>query len=901
MKRLENERGRLVAGLLAHVDAGKTTLSEGLLFAAGALRKMGRVDHRDAFLDTDAQERERGITIFSKQALLQWKGISITLMDTPGHVDFSSEMERTLQVLDCAVLVISGADGVQGHTLTLWRLLEKYRVPVFLFVNKMDQPGCDRVRLMREIKKELSANCVDRLGQNAQEEIAMCDEQALNSLLENGAISGAEENALIAGRKLFPCFFGSALKMEGVAAVLDALSAYRPPQTSGDAFGARVYKIARDHQGNRLTYLKVTGGVLRVRDTVSNRKPDLPEGFGWAEKVNQIRLYSGEKFTALDQAEAGMVCAVTGLTQTKAGDGLGAEEDAPSPELTPVFTYQVLLPAGCDPHTALMKMRMLEEEDPQLHVVWNERAREIHVQLMGEVQLEILSRLLKDRFDLAVSFGEGSILYRETIENTVEGVGHYEPLRHYAEVHLLLEKGERGSGLRIATACPEDALERSWQRLILTHIMEKTHLGVLTGSPITDMKITLLAGRAHLKHTEGGDFRQATYRAIRQGLMQAKSVLLEPWYDLRLELPSDCLGRAINDMTQMGGKFDPPETVGQTVILQGSAPVARCRHYGREVTAYTKGRGHLTFVFRGYEPCQEQERLVERIHYDPEADLENTPDSVFCSHGAGFIVKWNQVRNYMHLDTEALKEKKEPAENAPPSVRSAYHGTLEEDKELMAIFERTYGPIKPRAFQPLSKVSQAVSQPVMLPLEEEYLLVDGYNIIFAGEEFKKAAQWNLEDARKMLMDILCNYRGVRSCEVILVFDAYKVPGSAGRVEKYNNITVVYTKEAETADNYIEKATFDIGKRHRVRVATSDGLEQFIILGHGALRVSAKEFHREVENANEEIRNMLSLLAVRHFPSDEMENALKDAWAKKQEKIAHREQDDAPVDREKAKR
>lgn len=869
----------LICGLLAHVDAGKTTLSEALLYHAGTLRKLGRVDHRDAFLDTDVQERERGITIFSKQARLQWKETVITLLDTPGHVDFSSEMERTLQVLDCAILVISGMDGVQGHTLTLWRLLKRYHVPVFLFVNKMDQPGTDRSLRIAELKKQLDPGCTDMESPDAMEETAMCDENALAIYLEKGFLPSEEQASLIRARKLFPCFFGSALKTEGIEPLLDALNAFKPDRPSVPGFGARVYKISRDAQGNRLTWLKVTGGTLHVRDSISDRHPDPVSGLCHEEKINQIRLYSGEKFQTADEAESGTVCAVTGLSFTRPGLGLGLTEDAPEAELTPVFNYRVILPTGYDPHDALRKLRILEEEDPQLHVVWRERSREIHVQLMGEVQLEILSRLLKDRFSLPVQFGEGAILYRETIENAVEGIGHYEPLRHYAEVHLLLEKGEKGSGIQVSTACSEDDLDRNWQRLILTHILEKRHLGVLTGSPITDIRITLLGGRAHLKHTEGGDFRQATYRAIRQGLMQAQSTLLEPWYDLHLEVPIDCLGRAMNDIQQMGGDVQPPETEGMNAILNASVPVSRARYYAREVTAYTRGRGRISLIPRGYEPCREQESIVNYFAYDPESDLENTPDSVFCSHGAGFVVRWNKVRDFMHVDTEALKEPKKDSSPETASSRKAYTGTVEEDQELMAIFEHTYGPIRHREFQPVLKTIAPASQ-VFEPIEQEFLLVDGYNVIFAWEELKKEAKWNLDAARGHLADILCNYRGVRNCEIILVFDAYKIAGNPGSMEKNRNITIVYTKEAQTADSYIEKATFEMKKNRRIRVVTSDGLEQTVILGHGALRVPAGEFHQEVENANAEIHAMMQALAQQRYPETGMEIAFRDALSRK---------------------
>ena len=846
----------LAVGLLAHVDAGKTTLSEALLYESGQLRKLGRVDHGDAFLDTDVQERERGITIFSKQAELQWKDLHITLLDTPGHVDFSSEMERTLRVIDCAVLVISGADGVQGHTLTLWRLLQAYDVPVFLFINKMDQPGTDRAALMHELKTRLSDACVDLAGPAALDEIAMCGEAAMEHYLADGTVPQAEIARLVSERKLFPCLFGSALKMKGIAPLLDTLRDCVPLPRYPEAFAARVYKISRDPQGVRLTWLKVTGGSLKVKTTL--RLGDTEE------KINQIRLYSGQKFRLTEEAAAGTVCAVTGLTATRAGDGLGAESAGDAPLLTPVFTYQVLLPVGYDPHTALQKLRMLEEEDPQLHVLWNGEKREIRVQLMGEVQLEILRRVLHDRFQLAVAFSEGSILYRETIADTVEGVGHYEPLRHYAEVHLLLEPAAPGSGLHFAAACPEDDLDRNWQRLILTHLMEKTHLGVLTGSPITDIKITLIAGRAHLKHTEGGDFRQATYRAVRQGLMQAQSMLLEPWYDVRLELPQDCVGRAMNDLTQMGGSFTPPETADGAALLCGSAPVAALRGYAREVVNYTRGQGRLLCTLRGYAPCREQQRVVEEIGYDPERDVENTPDSVFCSHGAGFVVKWDQVPAFMHLHTEVIggPVRQDAAAPAAAPRAGSYRGTAEEDKQLMAIFERTYGPVKQRTAgaAPLDR-PKVNDRPIPVPASQpltEYLLVDGYNIIFAWPDLKAQSQHSLEDARQSLMDILSNYHGFRPCELILVFDAYKVPGNPGSQEAYHGIHIVYTREAETADNYIEKTIRQIArkKESRVRVATSDALEQVIILGGGALRVSANEFRREVEAARVEIAEIL---------------------------------------------
>ena len=847
---------KLVTGILAHVDAGKTTLSEAMLYRCGALRKLGRVDHRDAFLDTDVMERERGITIFSKQAVFDLPGRQVTLLDTPGHVDFSAEMERTLRGLDCAVLVISGTDGVQGHTRTLWRLLERYHIPTFLFVNKMDLAGADRAALLRDLKARLSGGVVDFTTQSGDfwEETAVCDEEVLERYLESGTVSDSDIAAMVAQRKLFPCWFGSALKLEGVDGFLEGLDRYAPEPVWPQDFGARVFKIARDSQGARLTYLKVTGGTLRVKDLLS--------GSGWQEKADQLRIYSGTKFRTVEEAPAGTVVAVTGLSRTRPGEGLGFETAWTAPMLEPVLTYQVQLLDGTDPHTALLKLQQLEEEDPQLHIVWNEAAREIRIQLMGEVQLEILQRLIRERFNMEVAFGTGAILYRETIANAVEGIGHFEPLRHYAEVHLLLEPGERGSGVQIATACPTDQLDLNWQRLILTHLEEKEHLGVLTGSPITDIKITLAAGRAHVKHTEGGDFRQATYRAVRQGLMQAESVLLEPWYDFRLELPTDQVGRAINDLQMMNGTVDPPETAGEETTLTGSAPVAGLRDYAREVTAYTRGRGRLLCTLRGYAPCARAEEVIAERGYDPVRDVDNTPDSVFCSHGAGVNVKWNEVAAHAHVDSGLRLGRREAEAEAAPQTRrfSAYAGTIEQDKELQAIFERTYGPVKQRAFQPpkaprrpVAESSEAEKRAIRQQFRgEEYLLVDGYNIIFAWDELKAIARENLDAARKQLCDLLCNYQGFKKCHVIAVFDAYKVKGGLGSVEKYHNIHVVYTREAETADAYIERATYEIGREHRVKVATSDGPEQLIILGHGALRLSASAFHAEVDEVMAQI-------------------------------------------------
>ena len=841
---------KLVIGILAHVDAGKTTLSEGMLYTCGTLKRLGRVDHQDAFLDTEALERERGITIFSKQAVLPLPGVEVTLLDTPGHVDFSSEMERTLQVLDCAILVISGTDGVQGHTRTLWRLLERYHIPTLLFVNKMDLAGADRAVLMAELQR-LDSGCVDfgQEGPGLQESVAMCDEGTLERYLERGQVEPEEIRALVEGRRLFPCWFGSALKLEGVAEFLEGVEQYAPRKCCPPQFGARVYKVARDAQGVRLTYLKITGGSLRVKTPLTGGEGEMR----WEEKADQIRIYSGAKYRAVEEAEAGTVCAVTGLSRTRPGEGLGFEAAGQPPVLEPVLTYRLELPEGGDPHAALRQLRELEEEDPQLHILWDERLREIHIQLMGEVQLEILRQVIAQRFGVEVSFGAGSIVYRETIAAPVEGVGHFEPLRHYAEVHLLLEPGERGSGLRVGTACSTDQLDLNWQRLILTHLLEREHLGVLTGSPITDLRITLVAGRAHEKHTEGGDFRQATYRAVRQGLMQAESILLEPWYDFRLELPASCLGRALSDIQRMGGEAAAPESQGEGL-----------RDYGTQVAAYTRGQGRLFCTPGGYRPCGDQAGVVSALGYDPERDTDNPADSVFCSHGAGVTVKWDQVRAHMHVDSGLrLGEEEAPPPETP--VRPAERGpagSLEQDKELMAIFERTYGKVEQRAFQPQKKPARTSLDGEKYSIRTqkqgpEYLLVDGYNVIFAWEELERLARQDVAAARGALEDILSNYQGFRRCVVILVFDAYKVKGNPGSVERRNGIYVVYTKEAETADAYIEKTTYEIAREHRVRVVTSDGAEQLIILGHGALRLPAASFRREVEEAEGEISAILA--------------------------------------------
>lgn len=871
----DKQEKRLCVGLLAHVDAGKTTLSEAMLYSGGALRRLGRVDHRDAFLDTDAQERERGITIFSKQAVLPLHGATLTLLDTPGHVDFSGEMERALHVMDLAVLVISGADGVQSHTRTVWQLLERRGIPVFLFVNKMDLPGTDRAALLAQLRRELSVDCVECTGETLCEEAAARDEALLARYLEAETLPDADVAAMIAQRRLFPCCFGSALRLSGVDLLLDALCRYtRAPQPLA-GFGACVYKIARDIQGTRLTFLKITGGVLRAKTMLHGVSAS---GAAWEEKADQLRIYSGARFSVTQQAEPGTLCAVTGLTATWPGEGLGAQPDARRAALSPVLTCQVLLPEGADPQTAFAHLRQLEEEEPQLAVVWNDVLREIHIHLMGEVQLEVLRRQIGDRFGLAVEFGPGNIVYRETIAAPVEGVGHFEPLRHYAEVHLLLEPGEAGSGLQFAARCPDGMLERNWQQLVLTNLAEKQHRGVLMGAPITDMKITLIAGRAHQKHTEGGDFRQATWRAVRQGLKKAKSVLLEPWYDFRLEVPPDHLGRAIADIQRMGGSFSPPETQGALALLTGSAPVSELRGYPAAVAAYTRGSGRLSCALRGYAPCHNAEAVLAACGYDADLDAENPSGSVFCAHGAGYYVPWNEVERHMHVESGLRRNASEPKPEVRPSgpaARTDYAAGLALEKELEAIFRRTYGPVAERAMRPTprgtkrgaaassgtsntanSSAAHASGKPAPLPGGPEYLLVDGYNVIFAWDDLHALAQTSIEAARRALMDALCNYRGFRPCRVILVFDAYKVRGGQGAVEQYHNIDVVYTREAETADMYIEKVTYEIGKRHRVRVVTSDGAEQLIILGHGALRISARAFRAELDEVNRQIAEYL---------------------------------------------
>lgn len=855
------KKTNICLGILAHVDAGKTTLSESLLYTSGAIRKLGRVDNQDAFLDTDKMEKERGITIFSKQALFEVEDTRFTLLDTPGHVDFSAEMERTLGVLDYAILVISGADGVQGHTRTLWNLLQRYGVPTFLFINKMDQQGTDRDSLMATLQEKLSECCVDFSDTNSEEfydQAAMCDEAAMEQFLEHGAVSVEMLQHMIAQRKIFPCYFGSALKLQGVDVFLQALKQYTVPVTYGEEFGARIYKIARDEQGVRETYLKITGGTLSVRDLLHGMKEDTP----WEEKVNQIRIYSGGKYETVSQVQAGDVCAITGPDKTYAGQGLGIETEGEQPLLAPVLTYQLLPPQGMDPVQLLPKCRILEEEDPHLHILWEEEHHAILVQLMGEVQIEILKRIMAERFGIEVEFGPGKIVYKETIANVVEGVGHFEPLRHYAEVHLLLEPGEPGSGIQIQADCSEDILAKNWQRLVMTHLAERTHRGVLTGSPLTDVVVTLVSGRAHQKHTEGGDFRQATYRALRQGLMKAESVLLEPVYRFRLEIPAEMIGKAMTDMEQLYGHMDAPVTEGETAILTGTAPVSTMQHYQRELNAYTRGKGRLTLTLQGYEPCHNTEEVVAELGYDPERDLRNTPDSVFCAHGAGFVVPWYEVENYMHMPGYFSKELSLEEQSMQMQSRRQPVDDWIGTEEIDAILARTFdanrreksvprkGPV--RRFGTGSQEVARSYKGKNVP-KQEYLLVDGYNVIFAWESLHTLADENIHAARDRLMDILCDYQGIRGCELIVVFDAYRVEGHATEIFDYHNIHVVYTKEAETADQYIEKFTHTNAGKYRVTVATSDGLEQIIIRGEGAALISSRELETEIERAHRQMQ------------------------------------------------
>ena len=851
---------RITVGLLAHVDAGKTTLSEALLYRGGRLKKPGRVDHGDAFLDTDELERRRGITIFSKQAVLPLQSAVVTLLDTPGHVDFSAEAERTLEVLDCAVLVISGTDGVQSHTRTLWRLLARHKVPAFVFVNKMDLPGTEKKAVLAALNGALGGGFVDfslPAGQLA-EELAGLDEAALEEYLDTGALGEGTVAGLIAARRAFPCWFGSALKLDGVDELLAGLERWAPVPVWPAAFGARVFKISRDEAGARLTHIKVTGGSLKAKTLLSGRTA---AGEAWQQKADGLRLYSGAKYAPLTEAAAGTVCAVTGLEHTWPGEGLGEEENAPAPALEPVLACEVLAPEGTDPSDLVAKLRLLEQEDPLLQVEWNEAAGRAQVRLMGEVQQQVLAQRMKSRFGLDIAFGPGSIVYKETIAAPVVGMGHFEPLRHYAEVHLLLEPGERGSGLLLQSSVSEDELDGNWQRLILSHLAERRHPGVLTGSALTDVRITLVAGKAHLKHTEGGDFRQAAFRALRHGLMQAENILLEPWYDFRLEVPAGNLGRAMADVQRMAGRFDAPETAGEQAVLAGAAPVSEMANYAMQVAAYTRGLGRLALTVRGYEPCHNAAEVIAAAGYDPERDTENPADSVFCSHGAGVVVPWRQAAEKMHLDNRVRlghgeeEQAPVPARAAPPAA-----GSAEEDAQLAANVERTYCPVQRREL--FRTAREQTPAPVAESWEKtpEYLLVDGYNVIFDWPDLKALAARDLSAAREALIQILCNYQGYHQCTLILVFDAWRVSGGTGGVQKEGGVWVVYTKEAETADAYIEKVTYELGqqeKRRRVRAVTSDGAEQLIILGHGTLRVSSRMFRKEMENTEREIARIIA--------------------------------------------
>lgn len=886
---------KLTIGILAHVDAGKTTLSEAMLYIGGSIRKLGRVDKKDAFLDTYELERARGITIFSKQAQLKLSSACVTLLDTPGHVDFSSEMERTLQVLDAAVLVISGMDGVQGHTLTLWRLLKKYRIPVILFVNKMDQKGTAKSFLMEELRCKLSEGCVNfgMLPREAfYENVAMCEEGALESYLETGAVSDEKMKDLIGDRLLFPCYFGSALKLDGVEELLKGIERYVECREYGESFGARVFKISRDEQGNRLTHLKVTGGCLRTRDMLTGGDTGNGQTEAWEEKVNQIRFYSGTKYEVKGEAEAGDVCAVTGLSRTRPGEGLGAEEGMNTPLLATVLTYQIQLPEGCDPAVILPKLRQLEEEEPELHIVWEEGLKEIQAQIMGEVQTEILKSLIEERFGIKVEFGTGNIMYKETIRSVAEGVGHFEPLRHYAEVHLLLEPGEAGSGLSFAAHCSEDTLDRNWQRLVLTHLEEKQHRGVLTGAPITDMKITLAAGRAHIKHTEGGDFRQATYRALRQGLMQAESLLLEPYFDFQLEVPEAMAGRAMTDLERMHGSLSPLRFQGDTAVLNGSAPAACIKDYQKEVTAYTKGHGRMSVTLKGYEPCHNTSEIISRTGYDPDRDTENPSGSVFCAHGGGFPVSWDKVGDYMHLESCLVQPDREQGGSGNGRELAAgaageWIGEDEVDRILnQASFANRRREEAPRKWtRPVNRgesIPSVTRQWKKPEKQESYLLVDGYNIIFAWDELKDLAQSSIDGARGRLLDIMSNYQGFDQSNVIVVFDAYRVQGQETTMLDYGNIHVVYTKEAETADQYIEKFAHENGRKYNVTVATSDRLEQVIITGQGCRLLSARELLEETERVSRILRE--EFLSVHSgggksylldgVPQEELKNLLK---------------------------
>ncbi len=844
---------RICVGLMAHVDAGKTTLSEALLYTAGAIQTLGRVDHRNAYLDTHQLERARGITIFSKQALFQTPEGPVTLLDTPGHVDFSTEMERTLQVLDYAILVISATDGVQAHTETLWRLLRRRQIPTFLFVTKMDLPNPGRQALMADLRRQLDEGCIDFTQQDESwaEAVALREESLLDRYLEVGQVTARDVSGLIRLGKLFPCFFGSALRLEGVSEFLQGLTAFTEAPVYPADFAARVYQIARDPQGNRLTFVKVIGGTLSVRTPLAYaplRGESLVE-----EKITQLRLYSGAKFQTTDQVSAGQICALLGLSETYPGQGLGEASPAPPPLLEPVVTYRLILPPDCQAQVLLPKLRQLEEEDPQLHLTWEEHSQQIHARLMGQVQIEVLKSLIADRFGVDVQVDTGRILYKETIAAPVEGVGHYEPLRHYAEVHLLLTPLPRGSGLVFETQCSEDLLDRSWQRLVLTHLAERTHRGVLIGAPITDLKITLLSGRAHVKHTEGGDFRQATYRAIRQGLMQAESLLLEPWYAFKLTLPAEHLGRAISDLQTMSGTFSSPDSDGIWATLTGTAPVSAMKDYPLEVASYTRGRGKFTCSLHGYAPCHNQKQVVTAAAYDPEGDLEHTPDSIFCAHGGGFTVKWQDVPQYMHLESCLTAPR---GEDSVPIPRVYTKNLNIDEKELEEIFLRTFGPQRRREYQFLGQRTPAAPKRTIAPPKQQYLIVDGYNMIFAWDVLKDLARENLDAARQRLMDILSNYCGYKQCRLVLVFDGYKVKGGAGTQFDYHHIQVVYTKQDETGDMFIERLLQEIGKNYAVRVATSDNLIQLSALRAGVLRLSASELWQEVEWVGRQIDQVI---------------------------------------------
>lgn len=851
---------KLTIGILAHVDAGKTTLSEALLYTSGNIRKLGRVDKRDAFLDTYALERERGITIFSKQAVLNTESSSITLIDTPGHADFSPEAERTLQILDGAILVISASDGVQSHAETIWKLLSKHKIPTFIFVNKTDLPNAGNGVLEADLRRKLSDSCMNAENFTDSEELSMCSEALMEKYLSGEALTDEDISCAVMSRKLFPIFFGSALKTSGVTELLLSLEKYIKEPKRPETFGARVFKVTHSDKGERLVHMKITGGKLSVKEKIS--KDD------WEEKCEQIRIYSGNKYDSITEAEAGTVCAVTGLTKLMCGDTLGFENSGDAPLLEPVLSYKVMLPDNKDPFTVISQFRTLEEEEPTLKINFDERKKEIHVLVMGEIQLEVLKYQIKDRFGLDVDFGHGNIVYRETIANTVEGIGHYEPLRHYSEVHLILEPAERGSGLTFESDCSENDFARNWQRLVLTHLHEKTHRGVLTGSPVTDMKITLVAGKAHKKHTVGGDFREATYRAVRQGLMQAESVLLEPYYSFEIRVPEENIGRVMSDIQRMGGSFTSPELEDGFSILKGTSPVSETRSYSLELASFTHGKGSITLSLKGYEPCHNTEEVLSEMGYDPEADVYNSPDSVFCEGGAGFAVKWYDVPNFMHIESVLASAQTPDSEERTVSERAKdYMKRVATDKELMEIFERTYGKIKQREsgdviYNPSVKSVMKERPTVKLrpaPVFDgkEYLLVDGYNIIFAWDELKKDAHESLDFARNNLIHRLCNYQGYAGVEIILVFDAYKVKKNPGSVEHHRNISVVYTKEAETADTYIERVSHELSKKHRVRVATSDGAEQMIILGGGALRVPAAAFHKELKDAESAISEIIN--------------------------------------------